>query len=66
MDPYVYRVQCCLTHRVRVNRFVRLCDNPTENKQDRQHTYNVTLRRFRATTFAVEEKYVLHILIAYL
>ena len=30
--------------------------------QDRQCTYNVTLRRFRATIVAVEKQYVLHIL----
>ena len=29
---------------------------------DRQRTYNVTLRCVRATTVAVEKKYVLHIL----
>jgi len=30
--------------------------------QDRQRTYNVISRRVRATVFAVEKQYVLHIL----
>ena len=33
-----------------------------DNKQDRQDTYNVTLRRVRATTIAVENQQVLHTL----
>jgi len=31
-------------------------------KQERQYSYNVTLRRVRATIVAVEKQYVLHIL----
>jgi hypothetical protein len=31
-------------------------------KQDRKCTYNVTLKRVRVTTVAVENKYILHIL----
>jgi len=31
-------------------------------KQDRKYTYDVTLRRVRATIFAVEKQKVLHIL----
>jgi hypothetical protein len=37
-----------------------------KNQQDRQRTYNVTLRRLRATIVAVEEQYVLHIPSVYL
>jgi len=36
----------------------------TEPKQDRFCTYIVTLRRVRATTVAVEKRYVLHIVSA--
>ena len=32
-----------------------------KNQQERQRTYNVILRRFRATIVAVEEQYVIHI-----
>ena len=34
----------------------------TLTKQDRQRTYNVTMRRVRATIVAVEKQYVLQIL----
>jgi len=33
-----------------------------ELQQDRQCTYNVTLRRVRTTIIAMEKQYVLHIL----
>ena len=36
--------------------------NDLMKKQDRQFTYNVSLRRFRSTTVAVENLKVLHIL----
>ena len=36
--------------------------NQENNKEDRQCTYDVTLRRVRATIVAVEKQYVLHIL----
>jgi hypothetical protein len=36
--------------------------NDLMKKQDSQCTYNVTLRRFRATTVAVEKLKLLHIL----
>ena len=35
-------------------------------QQDRQRTYNETLRGLPATTFAIEWQYVLHILSMYL
>lgn len=35
-----------------------------ESRQDGQYTYNVTLKRVRVIVTAVENRYVLHILIA--
>jgi len=39
---------------------------PTKYQQDRQCMYNVILRHFRVTIFAVEEQSVLHILNVFL
>ena len=56
---YVFSVLFCVV--TDVNKFdLRLATN---DKKDRQCTYNVTLRRLRVTIVAVEKQYVFHMLI---